>query len=237
MVHRDTVEILASERAAATRILVVDAHPTVRAGWRATVGDDESMVVVGEASDARTAISLTRQLTPDVAIITESLGVASAIGLCRALVDGDRAPGVLLVLHERARWPKAVLAESGATRVASSNQPLEQLRRAIREVAAARDKAKRMLSHTAPTHARSASTPILSEREAAVIRMVAEGQTHKEIASKLQISPRTLQTYRIRAMTKLGLGSRQEMMCYAVARGWLAPPVETNLTRRNLRRT
>jgi DNA-binding NarL/FixJ family response regulator len=63
--------------------------------------------------------------------------------------------------------------------------------------------------------------PLLSERESEVVRLVARGYSNKEIASKLDVSVKTVETYRYRAVEKLGLRSRADLVRYAIEQGWL----------------
>ena len=69
---------------------------------------------------------------------------------------------------------------------------------------------------------RSQSTPELSERETDVVRLIAHGYSNKEIATKLSLSVKTIDTYKTRAMEKLGLHSRAALVRYALQRGWLS---------------
>ncbi|MDF3068543.1 MAG: nreC 1 [Polyangiaceae bacterium] len=118
----------------------------------------------------------------------------------------------------------------GAAGYALKRSASEELVRAVRVVASGGTYVDPALAHMfvqsngrrlGPNDMR---TPSLSEREAEVIRLVARGQSAKEAADQLGISPRTLETYKGRAMAKLELRSRAELINYAMRNGWLREP-------------
>jgi DNA-binding NarL/FixJ family response regulator len=120
-----------------------------------------------------------------------------------------------------------MLLDAGAVGYALKRSACDELVRAVRIVAAGGtyvdpSLAARLVNTGVRRHG-PAGLPVvsLSEREAEVIRLIAQGHTAKEMAASLGLSPRTLETYKARAMSKLNLRSRADLIRYALKSGWL----------------
>ena len=153
------------------------------------------------------------------------LGGAEATRRITELEGPTRIIG--LTAHEDSAYAR-IFFRAGGSGYVLKRSASEDLVRAIRVVAAGGTYvdpalAKQLLpvrSKSSPP-ARMFRTTELSEREAEVIRLVAQGHATKEIAGRLELSPRTLETYRARAMEKLGLKTRADIVRYAAQCGWL----------------
>jgi DNA-binding NarL/FixJ family response regulator len=198
------------------RVLIIDDHPAVRLGIKTVLAGERDIQVVGEAGDREQALSLVRELLPDVVVLDDSWPDVSGPELTRELAAAHPAAKILVLSgHEEISFCESVLL-AGASRVVPKSVPPSDLLRAIRGV----------VSDDAPA---SSSGRVdqrlgigkLSEREAAVLRMFAQGMSSKEMSPKLGISPRTLETYKARAMLKLRLRTRADVMRLAVRCGWL----------------
>lgn len=211
-------------RSSSLRVLLVDDHPILREGLRALVTAEADMEVVGEAADGIDAVAAVQTLTPDVVVMDVSmpnLGGVEATEQVKALAPDTKV--LALTVHDERAYVRIVLA-AGASGYVLKRAAVGDLIRAIRAVAAGGvyvDPAVARHVVDRKERASGAGPSQLSDREAEVLRLLAEGRGVKEAAASLEISPRTLETYRARAMEKLGLKSRAEIVRYALQRGWL----------------
>lgn len=218
----------AERRAADQRIsvLLVDDHAILRDGLRQLLQVEPDMKVVAEASNGELAVRLAFELKPDVIIMDLSLPVLGGTEATKQIVDRDpRARVLALSAHSDASYARAVLS-SGAAGYVLKRSAFDELVRAIRTVVAGDTYvdpvlAQELLPRSRRTGPGTGPMLSLSERELEVVRLVARGHTAKEMASQLGVSPRTLETYKARAMAKLDLTSRADLIRYAARCGWL----------------
>jgi DNA-binding NarL/FixJ family response regulator len=212
----------------AVRIILADDHEVVRAGMKAMLAAHSGIEVVGEARNGEEAIAQARDLKPDVVVMDLSMPVLDGADATMRLTR--ELPGIkVLVLTSHAdRGNLMRLMEAGAAGYVLKRAAADELVRAIREVAEGSTYvdpglAKNLLRNSLGLpRSRVAASESLSEREEAVLRAIAWGKSNKEIAGDLEISTKTVETYKARIVEKLGLRSRTEMVRYALARGWLA---------------
>jgi DNA-binding NarL/FixJ family response regulator len=210
------------------RILLADDHPIVREGLRALINSQLDMAVIGEAGDGKTAVRLAKELRPDVVVMDVSMPELSG---AEATTQIKRALPVIhivaLTVHEDRPYIRKLL-EAGASGYVIKRSAAEELTRAIRvaalggtyiDPAVAGTVVQGFVGQSASSLPSSSGT--LSEREADVLRLIANGLPNKEIAARLDISVKTVETYRGRAVEKLGLSSRADIVRYAIGRGWL----------------
>jgi DNA-binding NarL/FixJ family response regulator len=199
------------------RVLAVDGHEVVRVGLRTLLGAQPDVALVGEAADAATARHLAAQLAPDV-VVAEVAGPANGEVL-RLLCAGHPDRKVLaLTACEDGAALRAVMT-AGAIGYVLKRSGADELLRAIRAAADGtlyRDPA--VAEATVGTDGTE-----LSEREREVVCRIALGYSNKEIAGRLKISVKTVETYKTRSMEKLGLQGRVGIVRYVSARGWLVP--------------
>lgn len=209
------------------RVLLVDDHPIVRGGLRTLISGQSDMDVVGEAPDGATAIRAVAELAPDLVVMDVSMpGLGGAETTERIKQSSPGARVVALTAHEDRGYVQLLL-KAGASGYVLKRSAAEDLVRALRAVAIGGvylDPA--IAGQVVPAMVGRASRELgagveLSEREAAVLRLVAQGQAIKEIAASLEVGTRTVETYKTRAMEKLDLKSRADIVRYAVQRGWL----------------
>lgn len=206
------------------RVFVAEDHALVREGLVLLINAQNDMEVVGAAGDGESAWRVLRDVTPDVAVLDVSLPqlngaqVAARIKAARPNIKvlglsafGDAA-------HVRA------FVEAGASGYVLKHAAAHELTDAIRTVA------------TGGIHFAPELLPVVNEdagqvfqsdiplspREVEVVRLVAWGYSNKDIASRLHVSSKTVEGYKTRLFEKLGLGSRVELVRYALKRGWLS---------------
>ena len=214
---------------ARARIILVDDHPLILAGLKMLLQDDVTLEVVGQASDGQSALRLAAELDPDVMVLDLSLPGIS--GVCVAQTLQTQCPTckvlVLSVHDDRAYLLR--LLELGVSGYVLKRSAPEQLITAIRAIAAGGvyldpEVAGMAISREIdPKSGRNArQTAELSAREMEVLRLAAAGYSNKELPSRLQIAVKTIETYKTRAMEKLGLDTRAQLVRYALVKGWLS---------------
>ncbi|WP_292247278.1 response regulator transcription factor [Mesorhizobium sp.] len=206
------------------RIFVVDDHPIVLSGIGAMIDGQVDMTIVGLAANADEALETIGKALPDVAVIDISLpGVNGVMLIERLLESYPSLKCIALTAHEDPGCLRQVLAAGGRGFVVKRSTTTDLLQ-AIRCVLAGDNYvdpalAARILS---PRSSVQGDAGNLSERERSVIQLVAFGYSNKEISSRLNLSIKTIETYRTRATDKLELHSRAAIVRFAQSVGWLA---------------
>lgn len=208
------------------RLLLVDDHAVVREGLRSLLATDTRFEVVGEAADGPAAISEVERLHPDVVVMDVSLPGMNGAQVTRRLKESQPTVRTLaLTVHEEGGYLRSLM-DAGASGYVLKRSAAGELLRAIEVVGEGgtyldSSIAGQLVSKLG--HRRAvAPNSALSDREREVVRYVAHGHSNKEIAAKLDVSVKTIETYRYRATEKLGLRSRADLVRYAIDQGWLA---------------
>jgi DNA-binding NarL/FixJ family response regulator len=219
------------------RVFLADDHELVRDSLKALIDAQADMTVVGQAADGPGACERVLQLGRDVDLVVLDVSLP---GLGGAEVTGrlKRARPEIAVLalsfHEDRAYVRRLL-DAGATGYLVKREVADEVLRAIRVVAGGgtyldAELAAKVAGDCAPAAAQAAApipapaeetVPALSPREERVIRLVARGCTGKEIAAQLGLGAEAIERHKARAMQKLGLGSRAEVVRYATWRGWV----------------
>ena len=210
------------------RILLVDDHAVVREGMKSLVLAQPDLEVVGESDNGRDALEKARMLRPDIVVMDMSMPeLNGALATQQIKHAWPQIKVLALTVHEEPGYLQQFL-EAGASGYVLKRAAADELIRAIRAVAAGglyldpnvAEKAMHGLFH--PRASQSDVSPKkLTNREAEVLRLMARGYSFKEIAAKLDLSVKTLATYKTRFMDKLGLQTRAEIVRYALGHGWL----------------
>ena len=205
------------------RILLADDHAIFREGLKALVETQTDMTVVEEAADGRTAWQRAVVLRPDVVIMDASMpamGGAEATRLIRR--DCPETKVLALTVHEVGSYLNQFL-EAGASGYLIKRVVFEELVRAVRVIAAGGTYLDpNMASPTSSDGGPQArSERDLTGREAEVAQLLTRGHINREIAEQLDVSIKTVETYKARIMEKLGLRSRADLVRYAIRQGWL----------------
>jgi DNA-binding NarL/FixJ family response regulator len=208
------------------RILLADDHSVVREGLKALILAEPDLELVGEAEDGESAFRETLRLRPDVVVMDISMPKLNGTEATQRLKqDCPEIRVVALTAHEDAAYVRRLL-EAGASGYVLKRAAAHVLIDAIRTVAAGGVYLDPSVTgRVVDGYLRQPSgTPRaeVSEREAEVLRLIAQGYSNKEIAARLEVSVKTVETYKARAMEKLGFGSRVDIVRYAVQQGWFA---------------
>jgi two-component system, NarL family, response regulator NreC len=204
------------------RVLVVDDHAVVRSGLRLLLDREPGLAAVDEAANAEEAVFRMIEHKPDVLLIDVTMPGASGIEALPKLLEASPASKVLVLsMHDDPRYVRDAFA-AGANGYVLKEAADAEVVAAIREIAAGGSYVNpalgaRMVAAEAKEQSEAEADP-LSEREHEVLRLLALGHTNQEIAKTLYISVRTAETHRAHIMQKLGLGSRAELVRYALAR-------------------
>jgi len=200
------------------RILIVDDHPLVRRGLMDLIADEPDLVVCGEAADAVEALRQVDALDPDLVIIDISLKQGHGLELIKRIRTRDKPIKMLVCsMHDEALFAERAL-RAGAMGYLNKEEATEKVIDAIREVLRGKvylsaDMTERLLGRAVKAGKPLArlSNESLSDRELAVFEMLGQGLTTGAIADKLQLSVKTIETYREHIKSKLDLKNSAEL--------------------------
>ncbi len=221
-----------------TKVMIIDDHEVVRRGLHALLETDQSLEVVGEASDGLTAISQVQTLRPDVAIVDLQLPGINGLEVIRQITK--TMPKIKVIVYTFYGNEANILSalHAGAKGYIVKDSSTDELVRGIKEVVAGR----RYLGSPLPELAidvymnmekENAHDPyeMLTSREREILQLVAEGCTNTQIADRLFISRRTVEIHRSNMMRKLGLHRPQvDLVQYAMQRGLIKPLCQQDKT-------
>jgi two-component system response regulator NreC len=209
-----------------TRILIADDHPVLRSGLRVLLAADPDLEVVGEAGTGEETLRLAEELRPDVVLLDIGMPGGSGIETVRRLKEKLPALKVLfLTMHEEEGMLLEALNAGGDGYVIKrADQPeiIQAIRAAGRgDVYVHPAMTRALLSQPETTERPPEPVEPLTRREIDVLRLLARGNTNRQIAELLTLSVRTVESHRANLMGKLGLTSRVELVTYAEEQGLL----------------
>jgi two-component system response regulator NreC len=206
----------------ATRIVLADDHPVVRSGLRMLLDSESGLEVVAEAGNVEDARRYVRGHRPDVLVLDLNMPGGSSLEAIPAI--REESPGtqiVVLTMQQEPAFAREALA-AGALGYVLKDADDEELVEAVRRAAVNE-------RYQAPGHgARIAAEPPpgppdgLSQREVDVLQLIALGHTNPEIAERLVLSVRTIETHRSHIQQKLRLSTRAELVAYAIEHGLIS---------------
>jgi len=216
-----------------TNIFLADDHLMVREGIKSIIVKSEDYIVVGEASDGRSALESIERLKPDVAILDIAMPLMTGIEVARQLKKYN--PGIKIIMltqYDDDEYIKELLLVGIDGYILKENAS-DDLIKAIEEVV----KGNKYLSPQVTTKVVSGLTPDragdrkdvvtrfeqLTRRETEILKLIAEGKTNREIASLLFISEHTVKAHRTNIMTKMGMKNLTEVIRYAIKKGLIEP--------------
>jgi DNA-binding NarL/FixJ family response regulator len=216
------------------RVVVADDQDLVRSGLRLVL-EARGCVVVGEAADGREAVEMVRRIEPDVVLMDIRMPILDGIAATRRLAgEGVRARVLVLTTYDLDRYVYEAL-RAGAAGFLLKATPPDRLVEGIACVAAgeallAPSLTRRLIAEYVhrPPPLSALPTPLdqLTERELEVFRLVARGLSNPDIAARLVVSEATVKTHINRALAKLGLSTRVQLVVLAYESGLVQPGEE-----------
>lgn len=204
-------------------VLIVDDHPIVRQGLAMLINQEQDLVVCGQAEDAHEAMRAVRESEPDMVIVDISLKETSGVELIKDLqVQHPDLPILTLSMHDEAVYGERAL-RAGARGYIMKQEATEKVVTAIRrvlegEIYVSDGMAAKMVSKLVGGASKRTGSPVerLSDRELEVFRMLGEGYNTREMAEKLHLSVKTIETYRAHIKDKLALQDASELLRSAI---------------------
>jgi DNA-binding NarL/FixJ family response regulator len=223
-----------SAQSPAVRIVVADDHPVVRTGFAELLGTQPDFTVVGTASDGAEAVRVCRELSPDVVLMDVRMPGMDGIEATRRLAGATTAgPRVLILTTFDLDEYVYDALRAGASGFLLKDVTAERLFDAVRVIAAgeallAPAVTRRLIDEFAllrrePDASSTAALAALTPRETQVLRLVAEGLSNPEIASRLTVTEETVKTHVSRVLSKLGLRDRTQAVVTAYESGLVVP--------------
>ena len=198
-------------------VLIADDHASVREGIRLIIDAQPDMRVVGETSEGQSAIESVRNLRPTVVVLDISMPVMNGLAAAQALTTNTAV--VTFTRHADDAFVQELLG-AGVRGYALKQSASIELLNAIRAAANGERYIDSSLADRSVMPWRRHLR--LSERERDVLRLVAMGHSHKDIAERLAISARTVEVHKARASEKLALKDRRDLLKFAALQGWIA---------------
>jgi DNA-binding NarL/FixJ family response regulator len=207
-----------------TSVVIADDHPLFRKGLREAIEEDASLEVIGEASDGETALAIIEQRKPDVAVLDIDMPALKGFQVARAVQDkGLHVAVIILTIYQEEDMFNAAI-DSGARGYILKESAIVDVLKAIKTVtmgeyffspAIAGYLVKRS-QRVKDLLKKKPALESLTSTERRVLQLVASDKTSKEIASELNVSPRTVETHRANIATKLGIHGTNSLLKFAL---------------------
>jgi two-component system nitrate/nitrite response regulator NarL len=206
------------------KVLIADDHPVVRKGLQSCLSRQDKLKIVGEAADGDEALQRTKDLKPDVVLMDITMPRMNGLAVTEVLrKETPHVKILILSVHNNRDYIFRII-QSGAHGYISKEAPPEELVRAIESVYTGEpffsaDIARAALNQMVTSGGKKDPFGQLTDREREVLILIAEGQSNKEIAGKLGIGVRTIETHRERIMRRLDIHSVAGLTKFAIANG------------------
>ncbi len=204
-------------------VLLTDDHALVRTGIRRLLEDSKLVNIVGEADSGEEGVALAQKLKPDVILMDINMPGIGGVEACRRILQRDpKQKIIVLTIHNEQTFPKRML-EIGARGYLTKECGVDEMLLAIKQV-------YNGSAYIAPSIAQQLAMSLLpgnrdnpidrlSRREFQVMLMISHGLTNAEISAKLGLSPKTISTFRLRLLEKLGAQNEVDLVKIAVEQG------------------
>ena len=205
------------------RVLLVDDHPIVRDGIRALLSESEQMNIVGDAADGEESVRKVDELSPDIVVMDIGLPKMNGLEATRVILEEHPSTRIIvLTIYDNKEYALQAL-RSGARGYLIKNAPSEELIDAIETVHMGGlffpEEVSQMVVQQLADQSETEERPELTRRESQVLALIAEGLSNRDIASRLSVSVRTVETHREHVMRKLDIHSVAGLTKYAINQG------------------
>lgn len=203
-------------------VLLVDDHALVRRGFRRMLDDDETLEVVGEASNGTEAVQLAGKLRPQVIVMDCQLPELTGVAATRIILRSHPETAILMLsMHSEDTLVRQAL-DAGARGYVLKNANDLDLASAIKNVAAGKSVIDPQLQRAESL--KGERDTALTARELEVLQHIVAGKSNKEIASELALSVNTISVHRANIMERLGIHKTAELVVYAIRNGLVNLP-------------
>lgn len=203
-------------------VLLVDDHSLVRRGFRRMLEDEPDIRVVGEASDGKEAIELTRSLKPQVIVMDCALPEVNGLQATRKILAFAPSTLVLMLsMHTEETWVRQAM-DAGARGYVLKNAMDLELGSAIRRIVNGETVLDPQL--LPKENLKGERNSGLTAREVEILQLICEGKSNKEIAAQLELSVNTIAVHRANIMDALGIHKTAELVVYAIRNGLVNVP-------------
>ncbi len=217
--HRDVI-----------KVVIVDDHALVREGTRQLLQQDDSIEVIGSAGSGEEALELIQRLRPQVAIVDLNLPQMSGLELARTVIATNPEIRILILSAYDEYAYIAEALEIGVAgyllKTASGKELIDALRAVFEGVFVLDRQVSKQLVRRRETSPHTVGT--LTPRETAVLELLAQGRTNKQIAAELDLGTRTVEGYVSNVLSKLGVASRTEAATHALIHRLISAPSHVN---------
>ncbi len=209
-----------------TTILVADDHAMIREGLHILFESQDDMTVLGEASSGKEAVDLAMELQPDIVIMGAGLNDPACMEAISQILASPLDTKIIVISLDSTRRFVERMLKAGAAGYLVKESSFDELRRAVQTVNQGQNYLTPVIARTVIdgylNMSGNGGTPpnSLTNRERQVLRFIGEGVRTKEIAERLDLSVKTIETYRRRVMEKLDLYSIAELIKYAIREGF-----------------
>jgi DNA-binding NarL/FixJ family response regulator len=204
------------------QIVLIDDHQIMREGLRSLLERDPTVQVVGEAADGRSGLELVERLQPDVAVFDNAMPEMTGIEAIRRLRAGGFAGGLIILSSYHEARTISLAREAGADCYLNKESAFQLLRTAVVRAHRHQWFLGPELAELEPGASPLSPGGLLTPREREVLQALAQGQSTKEIAFSLELSPKTVETHRMHLMSKLQVTNLADLTRLAIREGYVS---------------
>lgn len=210
------------------KIVIAEDHLTVREGIKMLINSQDDMEVIGEADNGNAAIRETKKLSPDIVLMDVTMPELNGLKATKKLKQVSPEAKILVLTRHTDDAYLQQLIEAGASGYVLKQSAHTELIHAIQTVSKGNSYldppiTNKIMSNYANRFAshKSKTAGHLTERETEILRLIAWGYSNKEIAARCNISVKTVEVHKAKAMSKMDMRSRIDIVRYAILQGWL----------------